>query len=134
MWLHLTQTFLHVSMAAGCRRENALVWMTIDLMTLAMLWLVRSPGPLSTRGCGNKMFVFCFLVCWWWWWGTRWHEETRTLAQNSRICAMYTYIQDNRTSDISQTQYRMVLWSRPPDCSQSVCDRNKKHQEPRGVV
>ena len=62
MWLHLAQTFLHVSMVAGCRRENAWVWMTIDLMTLAMLWLVRSPGPLSTRGCGNKMFVFCFLV------------------------------------------------------------------------
>ena len=51
----------------------------------------------------QKCLSFYFLVCWWWWGGIRWHEEMRTLAQKSRICAMYTYIQGNRTSDISQT-------------------------------
>ena len=63
MWLHLIQAFLHVSMAAGCRRENVLVWVTIDLMTLAMLGLVRRSGPLSTRGCGNKNVCFSTFWC-----------------------------------------------------------------------
>ena len=47
-------------MVVGCRRENAWVWMTIDLMTLAMLGLVWRPGPLSTPlgAAGTKMFVF----------------------------------------------------------------------------
>ena len=63
MWLHLAQTFLHVSMVAGCRGENAWVWMTIDLMTLAMLGLVRRPGPLSTRGGGNKNVCLSTFWC-----------------------------------------------------------------------
>ena len=54
----------------------------------------------------QKCLSFYFLVCWWWWGGIRWHEEMRTLAQNSRICAMYTYIVHTGQQNIRQFRHQ----------------------------
>ena len=134
MWLHLTQTFLHVSMAAGCRRENALVWMTIDLMTLAMLGLVRSPGPLSTRGCGNKCLFSAF------WCVGGGGGEQDGMRRRGHWHRTAEYEQCTHTCRITEHQTSVrhnIEWYSGPGhliVARGVCDRNKKHQEPRGVV
>ena len=58
----------------------------------------------------QKCLSFYFLVCWWWWWGIRWHEEMRTLAQKSRICAMYTY----RTTEHQTSVRHNIEWYSGP--------------------
>ena len=62
MWLHLAQTFLHVSIVAGCRGENAWVWTMDDNRLDDISYAGVGAETWPTLHSGLREQNVCFLL------------------------------------------------------------------------